>query len=156
VSAQLRLRSGAAQLVWPAGEATGAIVLLGDAPESLCRSLADALGAVVLSVAAADGEAALEWAADHAAELGADGARLILAGARDEAAAVAQLAARARAHGWPAVACELLIEQLSGQAIATGGCSSARRRGQPATPSRPLGARSSSCQVPFSTSVPRS
>ena len=115
MSAQLRLRSGAARLVWPAGEAAGAIVLLGDPPESLCRALADTLGAVVLGVAAADGVAALEWAADHAAELGADAGRLILAGVHEEAAAVAELAARSRAHGWPPIACQfLVVGRLSG------------------------------------------
>jgi alpha/beta hydrolase fold len=45
--------------------------------------------------------AVVEWAADHAEELGADPGRVLLAGAPDLAAAVA---ARAQERGWPNVA----------------------------------------------------
>jgi hypothetical protein len=106
LSAQLRLSSGSARLVWPAGAATAAMVLLGDVPEPESRSLADAFAAVVLNAPVREGAAALEWLADHAAELGADGGRLILAGAADD---VLWLAARARAQGWPPIAlCHIL------------------------------------------------
>jgi hypothetical protein len=106
LSAQLRLRSGAARLVWPADAPTGAMVLLGEVPEPECRALADAFSAVVLNAPVREGAAALEWLADHAAELGADGARLILAGAADD---VLSLAARVRAQGWPPIAlCHIL------------------------------------------------
>jgi acetyl esterase/lipase len=44
--------------------------------------------------------AVVEWAADHAEELGADPGRVLLAGAPDLAAAVA---ARAQADDWPNV-----------------------------------------------------
>ena len=102
-SAQLRLRGGFAPLVWPPGDAWGATVLLGD--ERLGRSLAAALGTVVLSVPARDGAAAIEWIADHGGELGAGG-RLILAGAADD---VLSLAARVRAQGWPPITlCHIL------------------------------------------------
>jgi acetyl esterase len=109
LSAQLRLRSGAARLAWPAGKPACAIVLLGDAPDAVCRSLAGALDGVVIAVAADDGATALEWAADHAAELGADGGRLVLAGFGDAAGAVAAVAGRARGSGWPRIERELLI-----------------------------------------------
>jgi hypothetical protein len=57
--------------------------------------------AVVLEVAAAsvdDGLTVLEWAADHVRELGADPARLRVAGAL-----AAAVAGRARLNGWPPV-----------------------------------------------------
>jgi hypothetical protein len=109
-AAQLRLRGGAAHLVWPAGDATGVMVLLsGRDPEPLCRWLADALGVVALSAAARDGSPAIEWVADHAAEFGADGSRLILAGVHGAAPAVAALAVRARDDGWPRIAEQVFI-----------------------------------------------
>ena len=109
VSAQLRLRSGTARLVWPAGTATGAVVLLGDVTEPECRSLADSFAAVVLNAPVREGAAALEWLADHATELGADGGRLILAGPAELADEVHALAARVRERGWPALAlCHIL------------------------------------------------
>jgi hypothetical protein len=110
LSAQLRLRSGSARLVWPAGRATCAIVVLGDAPEPLCRALADALAGVVIAAAPEDGAAALAWVADHSAELGAGVGRLLLAGVGQAAGAVAALAARAREDGWPRIERELLVE----------------------------------------------
>jgi hypothetical protein len=61
-------------------------------------------GAVVLAThpdTVDQASAVVEWAADHAAELGADPGRVLLAGAPDLAAAVA---ARARGCGWPTVA----------------------------------------------------
>jgi acetyl esterase/lipase len=114
LSAQLRLGSGAARLVWPAGEVSCAIVLLGDAPETLCRSLADALGGVVVAAPAQDGATALEWVADHAGELGAGTGRLILAGVGEAAHAVAALASRARDDGWPPIERRLLVDPRRG------------------------------------------
>jgi len=118
-SAQLRLRGGdlGAQLIWPAGPPTGTLVLLVGADEaahgeSICRALSDALGVVALSVpcrGADDGATAVEWAADHAAQIGADGARLILGGLHAGADAAAALAVRARDEGWPDIACLVLI-----------------------------------------------
>jgi hypothetical protein len=94
-SAQLRVPGLAgARLTWPRAKPTGAMLVLGDEP------LGEALGLITLNARAADGAAALEWLADHAAELGADGP-LLLAGVGEAAAAAEELAARARADGWP-------------------------------------------------------
>jgi acetyl esterase len=75
--------------------------------EATCRSLSQDPGVVVLAVSCLtgprDATAVLEWAAEHAAELGADPRRLLVAGegaASDIAAAVASYA---RAAEWPAV-----------------------------------------------------
>jgi prolyl-tRNA editing enzyme YbaK/EbsC (Cys-tRNA(Pro) deacylase) len=104
VSAQLRLPSGSAELVWPPGDAAGVTVLLaGD--ERLRRRLAGALGTVVLGVPAESGAAALDWVADHVAQFG--GGRLILAGT--DAGAVLALARRARDDGWPRLAHVFLV-----------------------------------------------
>jgi hypothetical protein len=82
------------------------MVLLGDVAEPECRSLAEAFAAVVLNAPVREGAVALEWLADHAAELGADGGRLILAGTADD---VLSLTARVRAQGWPPIAlCHIL------------------------------------------------
>jgi hypothetical protein len=106
VSAQLRLRSGPARLAWPAGEAAAVVVLLGDATEPVCRWLTDA-GALVLIAPVRDWATTLGWAADHAAELGAGQAPLILAGVGDAVAVVASLA---RDERWPRIACRLLVD----------------------------------------------
>jgi acetyl esterase len=88
--------------------------------DSTCRSLADALDAVVVSVdyrlapehkfpaALDDCAAALAWSVEHAVELGADPARVVLAGdsaGGNLAAVVAQLA---RESG-PAISFQLLV-----------------------------------------------
>jgi hypothetical protein len=129
-TAQLRLRGGdeplSAQLVWPAIEASvrpAMMVLLFDAgdPEAtghaafICRSLAHVPGILSLSAACRrgheleDGARSIEWTADHAAELGAKGAGLVLAGLHSGAAVAAALAIRARDDGWPEVSHQLLI-----------------------------------------------
>jgi acetyl esterase/lipase len=75
--------------------------------ESLCRVLCSAAGAVVLAVplpAAVDHDdelAALEWAAEHADQLGAHDEQLIVAGQGAGGAHAACLSARARDNGWP-------------------------------------------------------
>jgi hypothetical protein len=92
-SARLRLPGlDGARLTWPDGKPTGAMLVLGDEP------LGRELGLITLNAGVNDGAAALEWLADHAAELGADGP-LLLAGA-----GAAELAARARENGWPEIA----------------------------------------------------
>jgi hypothetical protein len=122
-TAQLRLRSNdgplSAQLVWPTARVTAVMVLLLDAgepdAERVCRA-AHAPGILSLSAACRrgreldDGVRSIEWTADHAAQLGAEGARLILAGLHAGAAVAATLAVRARDDGWPDVMHQLLIE----------------------------------------------
>ena len=108
-SAQLRLRGGerllGAQLVWPAAAASGLMILLVDAAEPgaaahgeyICRRISELLGVIVLSAACEgldDGATAIEWTADHAGQLGAGGAGLLLAGLHAGADVVAALAAR--------------------------------------------------------------
>ena len=60
--------------------------------------------AVVLAVTEyEDAWSALQWCADHGAELGGDPRRLILAGDRSAAGLVAALAREARDRGWPPI-----------------------------------------------------
>jgi acetyl esterase/lipase len=113
-SAQLRLRGGGGLLVWPAAVPSGLMILLVDAGETesgerLCRALSQALGVIALCRGLDDGATAIEWAADHAAQLGAEGARLLLAGVHGGAGVAAALAVRARDDGWPDIARQLLI-----------------------------------------------
>jgi hypothetical protein len=66
----------------------------------------DGLPAVVLELEhASPGEAvaALEWAADHGAELGAGGAQLIVGGAGEGAVTAVRAALHAHRCGWPPV-----------------------------------------------------
>jgi hypothetical protein len=100
-----------ARVVWPRSAAPGTplVLLLGGPAHA--RLLPDA--AVVLAPQDADwpdAVEALEWAADHAAELGADPGRLIVAGAGRGAALAARLVRHARDNGWPPVAHRLLID----------------------------------------------
>jgi hypothetical protein len=114
------------RLFWPgvpraAEEPPGLCIVLVDGAKTadrlgrlLCRA-----GAVVLTIhheyprrpRESDplDEAALCWAADHAHELGADPARLLLAGERTCAGSAAWLALRARELGWPGLVGQLLI-----------------------------------------------
>ena len=105
-SARLRLRGGEvdARLVWPAGAPTGMLVLLAGEPEEgerIARRLSDALGVVALVAACEDGETAIGWAADHAAQLGVRSGRLMLGGLHAGVDVAVELAARAREDGWP-------------------------------------------------------
>jgi hypothetical protein len=60
--------------------------------------------AVVLAVTnLEDAVSALQWCADHGAELGGDPDRLIVAGDRESATLVAALAREARDRGWPPI-----------------------------------------------------
>ena len=76
--------------------------------DASCRGLSEDHGLVVLAVpcltGAQDGTTVLEWAAEHAAELGADPGRLLVAGQGTGGAIAAAVASQARAAGWPAVA----------------------------------------------------
>ena len=96
-----------------------------DSDDPLCRDLCDRLGAVVLSVnyrhapehrfpaAVLDATAAVTWAAEHAAELGADPAQVIVAGwsAGGNLATVA--CQRLRDGGGSAVAAQLLVSPVT-------------------------------------------
>ena len=101
------------------------------------ESISETLGVVSLSVACGgleDGATAIEWTADHAAQLGADGARLLLAGLHAGAAVAAALAIQARDNGWPDVARQVLIHPRFGSTAPRGGRRGAgdrRRRRQP-------------------------
>jgi acetyl esterase len=92
-----------------------------DSHDDLCRAMTNGVGAIVVSVdyrlapefpwpaAVDDVYAVTAWAADHAEELGADPARLVVAGdsAGGNLATVTALVARDR--GGPAIAGQLLI-----------------------------------------------
>ena len=95
--ADLQLRGSTSPLpvrvYWPAQAASQPVPLLvfcivgagaGPRADTTCRSLSEDPGLVVLAVSclagAQDGMTVLEWAAEHAAELGADPGRLLIAG----------------------------------------------------------------------------
>jgi acetyl esterase len=118
--ADLQLRGSTSPLpvrvYWPGQAVSQPVPLLvfcmagagaGPRAEAVCRSLSEDAGLVVLAVScpagAQDGTTVLEWAAEHAAELGADPGRLLIAGDDAGSAVAADVASRARAAGWPAV-----------------------------------------------------
>jgi hypothetical protein len=86
LSTELRLPGVLARVVWPGAEApepAPALVLLVDPAQAdaVYRSLAEVRGVLSLIVPSrgADGLSAGEWLADHAAELGADADRIVIA-----------------------------------------------------------------------------
>jgi acetyl esterase len=114
--ADLQLRGNTSPLpvrvYWPSQAAPQPVPLLvfcvvGAGAEASCRSLSEDLGLLVLAVScptgAQNGTTALEWAAEHAAELGGDPGRLLVAGQDAGSAIAAAVASQARAAGWPAV-----------------------------------------------------
>jgi acetyl esterase len=92
-----------------------------DSHDGACRRLANAMGAVVVSVdyrlapehpwpaAPEDAYAATRWVAEHAAELGIDAARLALAGDSAGGNLTAVVALMARDRGGPPLAFQLLV-----------------------------------------------
>jgi acetyl esterase len=92
-----------------------------DTHDELCRRLCVGIGAVVVSVdyrlapeakfpaGLQDCYAATCWAVEHAAQLGADGSRLIIAGDSAGGNLAAAVALMARDRGRPAIAHQLLI-----------------------------------------------
>jgi acetyl esterase len=92
-----------------------------DGHDPVCRALANRAGSAVLSVeyrlgpehrfpaAVDDAWAATTWAADHAAELGADPERLVVAGDSAGGNLAAVVALRARDEGGPRIAFQYLI-----------------------------------------------
>jgi acetyl esterase len=114
--ADLQLRGSTSPLpvrvYWPGQAAAQPVPLLvfcmvGAGAEASCRSLSEDLGLLVLAVScptgAQNGTTALEWAAEHAAELGADPGRLLIAGEGAGSGVAAAVASQARAAGWPHV-----------------------------------------------------
>jgi alpha/beta hydrolase fold len=103
--ASLSLRGAAGRLpalvLWPAVADPGLLLFFGE-DDASAFELCSELGVIVLAPQHAsfdDAVAALEWAADHAAELGASGDRLLVTGRHADG-----LVAHARAQGWPDVA----------------------------------------------------
>ncbi|MDF2897140.1 MAG: esterase [Rhodococcus erythropolis] len=92
-----------------------------DSHDEFCRSMAEGVGAVVVSVdyrlapehpapaAHDDVYAALEWAAKHAAQYGADPSKIVLAGDSAGGNLAATVAIAARDRGGPAIAAQVLI-----------------------------------------------
>jgi len=114
--ADLQLRGNTSPLpvrvYWPGQAAPQPVPLLvfcvvGAGAEASCRSLSEDLGLLVLAVScptgAQNGTTALEWAAEHAAELGGDPGRLLVAGEGAGSSVAAAVASQARAAEWPAV-----------------------------------------------------
>jgi acetyl esterase len=117
--ADLRLRGSTSPLpvrvYWPGQVASQPVPLLvfctvgaGAGAQETCRGLSQDRGLLVLAVScpagAQDAMTVLEWAAEHAAELGADPGRLLVAGQGAGSAVATEVAAQARAAGWPEVA----------------------------------------------------
>ena len=117
--ADLQLRGSTSALpvrvYWP-GQVTSqpapllvfCMVGAGAGAEETCRNLSEDHGLLVLAVRCSagvhDGMTVLEWAAEHAAELGADPGRLLVAGIGAGGGVAAAVESQARAAGWPAVA----------------------------------------------------
>jgi hypothetical protein len=115
VTADLTLRFGGMRLrgrvCWPGATqpAPAPLVLLVDGADELARRLAGAATAVVLAVADRELDA-MRWAAEHAADLGAQPTGLLVAGERVGAARAAALAIAARDAAWPALCRQVLLE----------------------------------------------
>jgi hypothetical protein len=122
--AELRLRGGVdVHVTWPpaGGTAPALLVLLPGTSQGapIWRELCVRIPAVVLAVPTAglrEAREALEWGADHAAELGADARRLLLAADHGGAGLVAALARQARDRGWPPIRRHVLIDPELGPA----------------------------------------
>ena len=127
----LRERSGLirVRVNWPPPECGGpnpVLVFLStdeeptDRVDGLCRELCAAACVVVLSVRTACRETAataLEWAADHATQLEADTATMLLGGVGKGGALAAQVALGTRESGWPTLAGDVLLVD-GGQPVA--------------------------------------
>ena len=97
-TAELHLRGSAPIRVTWTGAAPSPLVV------NVGRELQIDIPAVVLAVTNFDDAvSALQWCADHGAELGGDPDRLIVAGDRESASVVAALARHARDRGWPPI-----------------------------------------------------
>lgn len=99
----------------------GFVICSIDTHDGTCRRLANATGATVVSVEyrlapehpfpapADDCYAAAVWAHEHAAELGGDAARLVVAGDSAGGNLAAVTALRARDEGAPPITCQILV-----------------------------------------------
>jgi acetyl esterase len=116
-TADLQLRGSTSPLpvrvYWP-GQMTSqpapvlVFCMAGTGAEATCRDLSENRGLIVLAVSCgpADprpGTQVVEWAAEHAAELGGDPGRLLVGGQGAGSAVAAAVASQVRAAGWPAV-----------------------------------------------------
>jgi acetyl esterase/lipase len=133
---QLRAPGGplAARAYWPVPSGTVAapallVLLAGDGPgadgldrlDALCRGVCAHIGLVVLSVthrseapgapdaAIEDSAAAVRWAADHAAQLGADPERLLVAGTGAGGRVANAVGRRARDDRWPEITLQVSV-----------------------------------------------
>ena len=118
---------GRARVHWPAPCAdptVGALVVLFAPDDDLVGDLIARLGAVVLTVSAThavEAHAAVSWAADHAAELGADATRIAVVGDRAGAALAERVAELAVEDGWPPLRHVALIWPHDDPAVALDG-----------------------------------
>jgi hypothetical protein len=110
------------RVYWPATGADAgsplifvAAVVGAEDSDPLCRALCSAVATVVLAVPSLgardhdDEVAALGWAAEHGAQLGAPSEQLMVAGEGPGGARAAQLAARSRDNGWPQLRRQVLV-----------------------------------------------
>jgi hypothetical protein len=124
--AELQLRGSAgplaARVSWPVRSPSAAPPALlvfhpggrhSAADDPLSRGLCAHAGLVVLwplrPLKLDDAAIAVEWAADHAAELGADPGRLLVGGRGAGAGLAAAVALRARDEQWPALSRQVLV-----------------------------------------------
>ena len=110
-----------------------------DPVDDLVDELIARLGAVVLTVSAAhalEGHAAVSWAADHAAELGVDPARIAVVGDRSGAAVAERVAELTVEEGWPPLRHVALIWPHDDPAAALDGLARALAVPEPQTPER--------------------
>ena len=118
---------GRARVHWPAPCAdptVGALVVLFAPDDDLVGELIARLGAVVLTVSAThavEAHAAVSWAADHAAELGADATRIAVVGDRAGAALAERVGELAVEEGWPPLRHVALIWPHDDPAVALDG-----------------------------------
>jgi hypothetical protein len=119
--ATLRLRGRdhviCAEVTWPTDQPNAVLILFGDAHGALiARRLAHALPAVALTTAPHSLQDALEllaWSAEHATELDAPDAPLLVAGLHTGADLAARLAIHAGLQRWPPIATQILIHPWS-------------------------------------------